>query len=53
MGMGKVENKEAKITRYNKTGTEIQNIQTDRTGEKLYEFSYYITENINGEILKL
>ena len=29
--MGKVENKEAKITRYNKTGTEIhvQNIQTE------------------------
>ena len=48
--VGKVENKEAKITRYNKTGTEIQNIQTYRTGEKLYEFPYFITENtIGGE----
>ncbi|XP_062579939.1 uncharacterized protein LOC134241944 [Saccostrea cucullata] len=44
---------EAKITRYNKTGKEIQNIQRDNKGRELYSSPYYITENINGDICTL
>ncbi|XP_065930045.1 tripartite motif-containing protein 2-like [Magallana gigas] len=45
MQMGK-----AKVTRYNKTGKEIQNIQRDDKGQELYSYPFYITENINGDI---
>ncbi|XP_052677254.1 uncharacterized protein LOC128158443 isoform X2 [Crassostrea angulata] len=41
---------EGKFTRYNKTGTEIQNIQRDNKGQGLYELPHYITENINGDV---
>uniref|UniRef100_A0A8W8JCW7 B box-type domain-containing protein n=1 Tax=Magallana gigas TaxID=29159 RepID=A0A8W8JCW7_MAGGI len=41
---------EAKVTRYNKTGKEIQNIQRDNKGRELYRYPHYITENINGDI---
>eukprot|EP00105_Crassostrea_gigas_P044700 XP_019928848.1 PREDICTED: uncharacterized protein LOC105343301 [Crassostrea gigas] len=41
---------EAKVTRYNKTGEEIQNIQRDKDGQELYRNPNYITENINGDI---
>ncbi|XP_065935183.1 tripartite motif-containing protein 2-like [Magallana gigas] len=41
---------EAKVTRYNKRGEEIQNIQKDNKGQDLYDYPYYITENINGDI---
>ncbi|XP_062613500.1 uncharacterized protein LOC134275244 [Saccostrea cucullata] len=41
---------EAKVTRYNKTGKELQNIQRDNKGQKLYGILHYITENINGDI---
>ncbi|XP_052718570.1 uncharacterized protein LOC128190531 [Crassostrea angulata] len=41
---------EAKVTRYNKRGKEIQNIQRDNKGQDLYDYPYYITENINGDI---
>ncbi|XP_052676638.1 tripartite motif-containing protein 2-like isoform X2 [Crassostrea angulata] len=41
---------EAKVTRYNKTGTEIQNIQRDNKGQTLYGTPHYITENINGDV---
>uniref|UniRef100_K1RI23 Tripartite motif-containing protein 2 n=1 Tax=Magallana gigas TaxID=29159 RepID=K1RI23_MAGGI len=40
----------AKVTRYNKTGKEIQNIQRDNKGQELYGTPHYITENINGDI---
>nr|XP_022314597.1 uncharacterized protein LOC111119075 [Crassostrea virginica] len=40
----------AKVTRYNKTGREIQNIQRDNKEQKLYRKPNYITENINGDI---
>ncbi|XP_065938124.1 uncharacterized protein [Magallana gigas] len=40
----------AKVTRYNKTGTEIQNIQRDNKGQALYSNPHYITENINGDV---
>uniref|UniRef100_A0A8W8JC40 B box-type domain-containing protein n=1 Tax=Magallana gigas TaxID=29159 RepID=A0A8W8JC40_MAGGI len=39
----------AKVTRYNKTGKEIQNIQRDNKGQELYSHPHYITENINGD----
>eukprot|EP00105_Crassostrea_gigas_P045835 XP_019929983.1 PREDICTED: uncharacterized protein LOC105346070 [Crassostrea gigas] len=41
---------EGKVTRYNKTGTEIQNIQRDNKGQALYSDPHYITENINGDV---
>uniref|UniRef100_A0A8W8MTQ3 Tripartite motif-containing protein 2 n=1 Tax=Magallana gigas TaxID=29159 RepID=A0A8W8MTQ3_MAGGI len=41
---------EGKVTRYNKTGTEIQNIQRDNKGQGLYSYPHYITENINGDV---
>ncbi|XP_062571034.1 tripartite motif-containing protein 2-like [Saccostrea cucullata] len=39
-----------KVTRYNKTGKELQNIQRDNKGQELYTAPHYITENINGDI---
>jgi hypothetical protein len=41
---------EARVTRYNKTGKELQNIQRDAEGQGLYSAPLYITENINGNI---
>nr|XP_022315207.1 E3 ubiquitin-protein ligase TRIM71-like [Crassostrea virginica]XP_022315208.1 E3 ubiquitin-protein ligase TRIM71-like [Crassostrea virginica]XP_022315209.1 E3 ubiquitin-protein ligase TRIM71-like [Crassostrea virginica] len=40
----------ARVTRYNKTGREIQGIQRDNKDQKLYSNPHYITENINGDI---
>uniref|UniRef100_K1PL85 B box-type domain-containing protein n=1 Tax=Magallana gigas TaxID=29159 RepID=K1PL85_MAGGI len=40
----------SKVTRYNKTGTEIQNTQRDNKGQGLYSTPHYITENINGDV---
>nr|XP_034306141.1 uncharacterized protein LOC117682518 isoform X2 [Crassostrea gigas] len=40
----------SKVTRYNKTGTELQNIQRDNKGQTLYGKPHYITENINGDV---
>ncbi|XP_052685587.1 uncharacterized protein LOC128165251 [Crassostrea angulata] len=48
--VGMIKNKKAKVTRYNKTGEEIQNIQRDNKGQEMYEYPHYITENINGDI---
>ncbi|XP_052690222.1 uncharacterized protein LOC128168150 [Crassostrea angulata] len=48
--VGMIKNGEAKVTRYNKAGEEIQNIQRDNKGQKLYSNPRYITENINGDI---
>uniref|UniRef100_K1QA42 Tripartite motif-containing protein 2 n=1 Tax=Magallana gigas TaxID=29159 RepID=K1QA42_MAGGI len=45
MQMGK-----AKVTRYNKTGKEIENIQRDNKRQEMYSYPHYITENINGDI---
>eukprot|EP00105_Crassostrea_gigas_P007199 XP_011421372.1 PREDICTED: uncharacterized protein LOC105324011 [Crassostrea gigas] len=42
--------KDAKVTRYNKTGEEIQNIQRDNKGQGMYKYPHYITENINSDI---
>uniref|UniRef100_A0A8W8LM52 B box-type domain-containing protein n=1 Tax=Magallana gigas TaxID=29159 RepID=A0A8W8LM52_MAGGI len=48
--VGMIKNREGKVTRYNKTGTEIQNIQRDNKGQVLYSYPQYITENINGDV---
>uniref|UniRef100_K1QE90 Tripartite motif-containing protein 2 n=1 Tax=Magallana gigas TaxID=29159 RepID=K1QE90_MAGGI len=48
--VGMKKGKEAKVTRYNKTGEEIQNMEMDNRGLKLYRYPHYITENINGDI---
>nr|XP_022312753.1 tripartite motif-containing protein 3-like isoform X1 [Crassostrea virginica]XP_022312754.1 tripartite motif-containing protein 3-like isoform X1 [Crassostrea virginica] len=42
--------REAKVTRYNNAGKEIQSIQRDNQGQELYGYPRYITENINGDI---
>ncbi|XP_052677262.1 uncharacterized protein LOC128158449 [Crassostrea angulata] len=42
--------RKGKVTRYNKTGTEIQNIQRNNKGRGLYLLPHYITENINGDV---
>ncbi|XP_065938402.1 uncharacterized protein [Magallana gigas] len=48
--VGMIKDTDAKVTRYNKTGTEIQNIQKDNKGQALYSGPHYITENINGDV---
>ncbi|XP_034312184.2 tripartite motif-containing protein 2 [Magallana gigas] len=48
--VGMIQGGEAKVTRYNKTGKEIQNIQRDNKGQGLYSDPHFITENINGDI---
>nr|XP_022341352.1 uncharacterized protein LOC111135510 isoform X1 [Crassostrea virginica] len=48
--VGMIKDKEAKVTRYNKAGKEIQNIQRNNQGQELYKWPRYISENINGDI---
>ncbi|XP_062603650.1 tripartite motif-containing protein 2-like [Saccostrea cucullata] len=48
--VGMMKGRKAKVTRYNKTGKELQNIQRDNKGQGLYNLPHYITENINGDI---
>ena len=48
--VGMIKTGEAKVTRYSKTGKEIQNIQRDNQGQELYSEPHYITENINRDI---
>uniref|UniRef100_K1Q0Z0 Tripartite motif-containing protein 3 n=1 Tax=Magallana gigas TaxID=29159 RepID=K1Q0Z0_MAGGI len=49
VGMRK-DGESAKVARYNKTGTEIQNIQRNNKGQDLYGYPHYVTENINGDV---
>ncbi|XP_052682114.1 E3 ubiquitin-protein ligase TRIM71-like [Crassostrea angulata] len=48
--VGMIKEAKGKVTRYNKTGKEIQNIESDNKGQELYSYPHYITENINGDI---
>ena len=48
--VGMMKDKEAIVTRYDKTGKEKQNIQKNNRGQKLYHDPHFITENINGDI---
>ena len=47
--VGMMKDEEARVTRYNKIGEEIQNIQSNE-GQELYSDPHYIIENINGDI---
>ncbi|XP_061186568.1 uncharacterized protein LOC133194680 [Saccostrea echinata] len=48
--VGMVKGKKAKITRYNKTGDKILDIQKKNLIQRLYGEPHYITENQNGDI---
>ncbi|XP_062584498.1 protein PML-like [Saccostrea cucullata] len=48
VGMKKIS--KGKVTRYNKIGKELQNIQREDKGQEMYNYPFYITENINGDI---
>eukprot|EP00105_Crassostrea_gigas_P021760 XP_011441020.1 PREDICTED: tripartite motif-containing protein 3 [Crassostrea gigas] len=48
--VGMIKDIEGNVTRYNKTGTEIHNIQRNNKGQELYALPHYITENINGDV---
>ena len=48
--VGMYRDREAKVTRYSKTGKELQSIQRDDQGLVPYDYPSYITENINGDI---
>ncbi|XP_061182384.1 uncharacterized protein LOC133190713 [Saccostrea echinata] len=42
---------EAKVTKYSSSGQELQTIQHDKTGQKLYSEPLYITENRNRDVI--
>ncbi|XP_061195226.1 uncharacterized protein LOC133203464 [Saccostrea echinata] len=52
VGMYRYDTDTAKVNRYNNTGEHIQTIQYDNnTGQGLYSYPYYITENRNGDVI--
>ncbi|XP_061192382.1 tripartite motif-containing protein 2-like [Saccostrea echinata] len=48
--VGMWKDKQAKVTRYNKTGKQLQNVQKGNEERGLYSVPHYITENTNGDI---
>ena len=42
---------ESKVVRYSSTGTVLQEIQYDSQSQPLYQWAWYIAENINGDII--
>ncbi|XP_048731918.2 uncharacterized protein LOC125648917 [Ostrea edulis] len=48
--VGMYQDKDWKVTRYNKEGEKTQDIQKDDRGQDLYHSIEYITENSNGDI---
>ncbi|XP_065944139.1 E3 ubiquitin-protein ligase TRIM71 isoform X2 [Magallana gigas] len=42
---------QSKVVRYSSTGTVLQEIHYDSQCQPLYELPYYITENVNGDII--
>ena len=42
---------QSKVVRYSSTGTVLQEIQYDSQCQPLYQDAYYITENVNGDII--
>ncbi|XP_061171077.1 uncharacterized protein LOC133180621 [Saccostrea echinata] len=48
--VGMTTNLDQKITRYNRKGRQLQDIQRDDKGQSLYKSVDYITQNINGDI---
>ncbi|XP_062605174.1 uncharacterized protein LOC134266966 isoform X2 [Saccostrea cucullata] len=51
VGMYKTDTVTGRVNRYSKTGRHIQTIQHDNTGQELYEYPLYITENRNGDVI--
>ncbi|XP_062613894.1 uncharacterized protein LOC134275645 [Saccostrea cucullata] len=39
------------VNRYTKTGRHLQTIQHDNTGQGLYRYPFFITENRNGDVI--
>ncbi|XP_078323002.1 uncharacterized protein LOC144622256 [Crassostrea virginica] len=42
---------QSKVVRYSSTGTVLQEIQDDSQGQPLYQLAWYITENVNGDVI--
>ena len=42
---------QSKVVRYSSTGTVLQEIQYDSQCQPLYQVAYFITENVNGDII--
>ena len=42
---------QSKVVRYSSTGTVIQEIQYDSQCQPLYQWAFYIAENVNGDII--
>ncbi|XP_078327076.1 uncharacterized protein LOC144623043 [Crassostrea virginica] len=42
---------QSKVVRYSSTGTVLQEIHYDSQCQPLYQHAYYITENVNGDII--
>ncbi|XP_078323006.1 uncharacterized protein LOC111127213 [Crassostrea virginica] len=42
---------QSKVVRYNSTGTVLQEIQYDSQCQPLYQLAWYITENVNGDVI--
>ena len=42
---------QSKVVRYSSTGSVVQEIQFDLQGQPLYQFAFYVTENVNGDII--
>nr|XP_022327713.1 uncharacterized protein LOC111127023 [Crassostrea virginica] len=42
---------QSKVVRYSSTGTVLQEIQFDSQGQPLYQLAWYITENVNGDVI--
>ncbi|XP_062581730.1 uncharacterized protein LOC134243475, partial [Saccostrea cucullata] len=51
VGMWNTDTKKGQVNRYTNTGRHIQTIQHDNTGQKLYSYPHYITENRNGDVI--
>uniref|UniRef100_A0A8W8M4N8 Tripartite motif-containing protein 2 n=1 Tax=Magallana gigas TaxID=29159 RepID=A0A8W8M4N8_MAGGI len=51
VGVHKFQTKAGKLTRYDKTGAKIQDIEVDNHGKTLYSYPVYIAENRNGDIV--
>ncbi|XP_052702431.1 E3 ubiquitin-protein ligase TRIM36-like [Crassostrea angulata] len=46
-----VKDDQSKVVRYSSTGTVLQEIQYDSQCQPLYKDAFYITENVNGDII--
>ncbi|XP_078327165.1 uncharacterized protein LOC111125741 [Crassostrea virginica] len=42
---------QSKVVRYSSTGTVLQEIQYDSQCQPLYQYAWYIAENVNGDII--